>query len=96
MDGVKRQVKANHNDFKKFHNLVYNKTYSVAKDIRRCARRYASYYITFQQHRSNPSHETPQDYYRLVNTAAMLNHLHCQLEEGFQTLASVIIINFTF
>ena len=33
MDGVKRQVKANHNDFKKFHNLVYNKTYSVAKDI---------------------------------------------------------------
>ena len=77
VDLVKRQVKTNCNDLNKFHSLVYNKACSVARDIgveedvlRTTSR---------QQYRSNPSHETPKDYYQLVITAPMLHHLHSQL-----------------
>ena len=47
-----------------------------------------------QQHRSNPSHETPKDYYRLVITAPMLDHLHSQLEERFSDTSLCYINEF--
>ena len=81
VDAVKRQVKANRNDLNKFHNLVYNKAYSVANDIG--VQEDMPPTTSCQQHRSNPSHETPKDYYRLVITAPMLDHLYSQLEERF-------------
>ena len=78
MDAVKRQVKANRNDLNKFHNLVYNKAYSVANDIG--VQEDMPRTTSRQQHRSNP---TRKDYYRLVITAPMLDHLYSQLEERF-------------
>ena len=81
MDAVKRQVKANRNDLNKFHNLVYNKAYSVANDIG--VQEDMPHTTSRQQHRSNPSHEKPKDYYRLVVTAPMLDHLYSQLEKRF-------------
>ena len=81
VDAVKRHVKANHDDLNKFHNLVYNKAYSAAIEIG--VQEDMPCTTSCQQHRSNPSHETPKSYYQLVITAPMLYHLHNQLEERF-------------
>ena len=82
IDRVKRQVRQNRDDLNKFHTLVYNKACDVAKDIGVLDEdmpRTASH----QQHRSNPSYDTPKGYYHLVITAPMLDHLYSQLEETF-------------
>ena len=92
VDPVKRQVKANRNDLNKFHSLVYNKASSIARDID--VQEEMPRITSRQQHRSNPSHETPKDYYRLVITAPMLDHLHSQLEERFSDTSLCYINEF--
>ena len=82
IDQVKRQVRKNRNDLNKFHTLVYNKACDVARDIG-VLQEDMPRTTSHQQHRSNPPYETPKDYYRLVITAPMLDHLHSQLEERF-------------
>ena len=47
-----------------------------------------------QQHRSNPSHDTPRDYYCCVVTAPMLDHLSSQLEEIFSDISLCYINEF--
>ena len=81
VDQVRRQVKLNRNDIDKFHSLVYNKACSVARDVG--VQEDMPRTTSRQQHRSNPSYDTPKDYYRGVITAPMLDHLSSQLEERF-------------
>ena len=92
VDPVKRQVKIYRNDLNKFHSLVYNKACSVARDIG--VQEDVHCTTSRQQHRSNPSHETLKDYYLLVITAPMLDHLYSQLEERFSDTSLCYINKF--
>ena len=82
IDQVKRQVRQNRDDLNKFHTLVYNKVCGVARDIG-VLQEDMPCTASHQQHRSSPPYETPKDYYRLVITTPMLDHLNSQLEERF-------------
>ena len=75
IDQVKRQVRENHDDLNKFHSLVYKKACDVARDIHVGVQEDMPRTTSHQQHRSNPPYETPKDYYHLVITAPMLDHL---------------------
>ena len=89
---VKRQAQLNRNDTDKFHSLVYNKACSVARDIG--VQEDMPHTTSHQQHRSNPSYDTPKGYYCCVITALMLDHLVSQLEERFSDTSLCYINEF--
>lgn len=75
IDRVKRHVRQNRDDLNKFHTLVYNKVCDVARDIG-VLQEDMPHTASHQQHRSNPPYETPRNYYHLVITTPMLDHLY--------------------
>ena len=79
-------------DTDKFHSLVYNKACSVPKDIG--VQEDMPHTTSCQQHRSNPSYDTPKCYYHCVITAPMLDHLVSQLEERFSDTSLCYINEF--
>jgi len=72
---IHHDIGQNRNYLNKFHSQVYKKACDFARDIG--VQEDMPCTTSHQQHRSNPPYETPEDYYHLVITAPMLDHLHC-------------------